>query len=99
MQTLDKNITLYVTEQSCSTFLDLLIRIVNLIFGRQGASWCPRAGSPEGTPPTSGGTPPSWGRTPPDDDFGGNPTDKATVGPPDVEEIDPTQNDAVRDWE
>jgi len=97
--TVTNNITLYFAGQSCSTFLDLLVRLVNLIFGRQGASWCPRTGPPEGIPPTAGGTPPSGGRTPPEDDFGGDPTGGANVPPPDVEEIDPAQNDAVRDWE
>jgi hypothetical protein len=100
-----------------------LVRLVNLIFGRQGASWCPRAGPPGGTlpprggtppsgglPPTggtspsgglppTGGTPPDVGSAPPEDDLGGYPTDGASVTPPDVEEIDPSQNDAVRDWE
>lgn len=88
---LTNNITLYFAGQSCSTFLDLLVRLVNLIFGRQG-SWCPRGGPPQGTPPTTGGNPP-------EDDLGGYPTGGTNPSPPDVEEIDPSQNDAVRDWE
>lgn len=92
MQTVTNNLTLYFTGQSCNTFLDLLVRLINLIFGRQGTSWCPRGSPPAGTPPPTGGTPP-------EEDFGGIPTGGTNVPPPDAEEIDPTQNDAIRDWE
>ena len=93
------NITLYFAGQNCSTFLDLLVRLINLIFGRQGASWCPRESPPGGIPPPAGGNPPSGGGAQPEGDLGGEPKGGDNVPPEDAEEIDPTQNDAVRDWE
>jgi hypothetical protein len=99
MQIVTNDVTLYFAGQSCNTFLDLLVRLINLIFGRQGTSWCPRGSPPQGTPPPTGGKPPSGGGAPPEDDLGGVPTVGAKVPPADAEEIDPTQNDAVRDWE
>jgi hypothetical protein len=69
--------------QRCNTFLDLLVKIINLIFGRRG-TLCP--------PGDAGGVPPQG-------DSGGDPPGGADVPPTDAEDIDPSQNDAVRDWE
>lgn len=94
MKTLSNKITVYFAGgQNCNSFLDLLIRIINLIFGRRGTSGCPRESPPGGTQPSSGGG------IPPGDDNGGYTPDGASVPPADAEELDPTQNDAVRDWE
>jgi hypothetical protein len=92
MQTATNNVTLYFTGQSCNTFLDLLVRLINLIFGRQGTPWCPRGSPPAGNPPSGGGAPPEG-------DFGRTPTVGTKAPPTDAEEIDPSQNESGRDWE
>jgi hypothetical protein len=71
------------------------MRIINLIFRRRGTP----AGAP-GSPP-GGNLPPPGGADSgsAEDDLGGDPTGGADVPPPDAEEIDTSQNDAVRDWE
>lgn len=76
--------------QRCNTFVDLLVKIINLIFRRQGTP-----AGPPGGPTAPGGA----GGGPPQDDAGGDPPGGANVPPADAEELDPSQNDAIRDWE
>lgn len=77
-------------SQRCNSFLDVLVRIINLIFRRQGTPSSP----PGGNLPPGGG-----GGVPPQNDAGGDPPGGANVPPADAEELDPSQNDAIRDWE
>jgi hypothetical protein len=79
---------LFAGGQNCNTFLDILIRIIGMIFGRRGTP----AGFPEGTTPSGdldGASP----------DFGGDPPGGASVPPADAEELNPSGTEAVRDWE
>jgi hypothetical protein len=76
--------------QRCNTFLDLLVKIIDMIFRRRGTSVCPPGATP--APRGAGGAPPQ-------DEAGGDPPGGASVPPADAEELDPSQNDAIRDWE
>jgi hypothetical protein len=81
--------------QKCNSFLDIVLRIINLIFRRGGTPAGPAGSPPGGNVPPSGGA--DGGS--PEDDIGGDPPGGANVPPPDAEEIDTSQNDAIRDWE
>ncbi|XP_069691559.1 uncharacterized protein [Periplaneta americana] len=82
--------------KKCNTFIDLMVKLVNMIFGRRGGG----GDSPPPYPPSEGGNnddppPPESGDT----DSGGDPPGGADTPPADAEEIDPVQNESVRDWE
>ncbi|PNF19970.1 hypothetical protein B7P43_G09962 [Cryptotermes secundus] len=81
--------------QKCNSFLDLVMRIINLIFRRRSTPAGPPGSPPGGNLPPPGDA--DGGSA--EDDLGGDPPGGANVPPPDAEEIDTSQNDAIRDWE
>ena len=75
-----------------------MVRIIDLILGRNRGS-TPSEGPPS-MPPPQGGVPQGPnGEIPPARSDGGDPPGGADVPPEDAEELDPSQNESVRDWE
>ncbi|PSN47805.1 hypothetical protein C0J52_08180 [Blattella germanica] len=86
-------------EKKCNTFVDLMVKIIDFILGRNRNNGGGRGGSGDrpNIPQPPGGVPQGPNGEIPSD--GGDPPGGAVEPPADAEEIDTAQNDAIRDWE